>query len=147
MMYGTLRIPLTGRARRHRSVRAGAGAVHPSDEVISALMSSVSRAVRQTNHGYPGTSGPIVPAGRSIMPSPLDRTARWNRPRAPGEVRCPVMAAAPNEEPATVTFPASPPNAAALRRTQRNAACWSWSPKVPDPFSPGWAKPPKTPSR
>lgn len=71
------------------------------------------------------------------MPSPLCMTARSNRPSTPGEVRCPLMLRAPHETPNTVTFAGSPPNAAALRRTQRMAACWSCRPYVPDPLSPG----------
>lgn len=147
MMWGTFRIVFTGSPRRHSKVPAGSAEAQPSDAVISALISRISRAGRQTYQGYPGTSGPIIPAGMSIMPSPLESTARWKRPRAPGEVRWPVMAAAPKDEPATVTRVGSPPKEAALRCTQRNAACWSWSPNVPEPGSPCCAYPPKIPSR
>ncbi len=111
------------------------------------VMSSISRPVRQTYHGYPGTPGPIAPAGMSIAPSPLAMTARWNRPAEAGEVRCPAMADAPKDTPATVTLPGSPPKARAFLRTQARAARWSCRPKVPEPSSPGRASPPKTPSR
>jgi hypothetical protein len=49
--------------------------------------------------------------------------ARWNSPALPGAARWVQVLAPPADSPATVTFDGSPPNAAALRRTQRSAAC------------------------
>ncbi len=49
--------------------------------------------------------------------------------------------------PRKVTLSGSPPNAAALRRTQRSAACWSCNPKFPEFSKPGWPRNPSSPSR
>ncbi|CAM5473971.1 hypothetical protein SGLAM104S_05890 [Streptomyces glaucescens] len=87
MTYGTSRIRSTGSARRQRRARPGSGSAQPSPAATSRPESRSSRWVRQVYQRCAGTCGPIIPAGMSIMPSPLESTARWNRPRAAGEAR------------------------------------------------------------
>ena len=74
-------------------------------------------------------------------------TARWNSPAALGEVSWAHTLAPPEDSPMSVTLPGSPPNAAALSRTQRSAACWSCRPKAPESGRSGWAKKPRAPRR
>src|ERR1051326_6010346 len=59
---------------------------------------------------------------------PLSAIARENRPSAVGELMFAQTLAPPADSPKIVASPGLPPNANALFRTQRIAACWSISP-------------------
>src|SRR5256714_7103972 len=59
---------------------------------------------------------------------PLSAIARWKRPAAVGDAKFAHTAAPPADSPKIVTLFGLPPNASALRCTQRSAACWSWRP-------------------
>ncbi|MDQ0809463.1 hypothetical protein QFZ63_001177 [Streptomyces sp. B3I7] len=62
----------------------------------------------------------------------LCRIAFWKRPADPGATRCAQTLVPPAGSPNSVTFAGPPPNAAALRFTHREAACWSSRPQLPD---------------
>src|SRR4029077_1527402 len=70
------------------------------------------------------------PVGAPVMELywPLWLIALSYRPLAVGDASWWQMLDPPADSPKMVTLFGSPPNAPMLRRTQRIAACWSWSP-------------------
>jgi len=58
--------------------------------------------------------------------------ALWNNPSAAGTASKAVTLMAPADSPKIVTLLGSPPKAAMLSRTHRNAATWSSRPALPD---------------
>ena len=77
------------------------------------------------------TAEPVFSAaacGRPRLVHPLCAIARWNNPRAGGEVICAHVDPPPADSPNIVTRRRSPPKAPMLPCTQRSAACWSARP-------------------
>ncbi|GAA2937024.1 hypothetical protein GCM10020221_35980 [Streptomyces thioluteus] len=69
-------------------------------------------------------------AGVQCRPGTEWVMARRNRPRARSIVSRAAIDPAPEDSPATVTRPGSPPKEAMFRRTQCNAAIWSRNPRL-----------------
>ena len=150
---GRTRLPNSiGVGPRSMAVKAAAGSLRRHSAVEQP--SWVPRAAPSASAFAFATQGedagkPLITAlsGQVIEQPPLCAIARWNKPREPGATRWAHTSKAPPDSPKTVTSPGSPPNAAALRWTQRSAACWSSRPNAPEPGRSGWARKPKKPSR
>lgn len=107
------------------------GPKSPSDPPPAARMAAASAVASVRSRAVQG---------------PLSVMARWNRPLDFGEARWAQTLTPPADSPKMVTSRGSPPKPVMLRRTHRRAACWSWTPKLPDewsrasPLSPGGAR-------
>ena len=99
------------------------------------------------------TSAPALATARDWLAQlPLSMIAWRNRPRAGGEASSAHTDQPPEDSPAIVTRPGSPPNAPMFRRTQRSAASWSSRPKLPSAAAlavlrPGSVRKPNGPTR
>lgn len=114
---------ITAAARSFATAGSGGGEVPPASgaaaqPALCAYQSKVACATESDLEAH-GTKAPLC------------MMAAWKRPLDWGETMCTETDAAPADSPKIVTRPGSPPNAATLSRTQRSAACWSFTCTLP----------------